>query len=212
MGSGLGQSFFLEVTLSSGQVEWSASPGSHSFEVHSCEQFRRIVHLEVDVGQNIPRGKTHSFQDTLCLVSEEWPRVGNGLDSYSSRDRLIHSRLHLVWCRRNGLGWGVVQAQQSGTVIPRGQTHSLQATPCLVSEEWPRVGNSPGQSFLRADSFSPGYTLFSVGGMAQGKEWYKHFSRADSFSPGYTLFSVGRIAQGGKWSRFRNQKQSFFLG
>jgi hypothetical protein len=37
MGSGLGQSFFLAVTLSSGQVEWFASPGSHSFEVHSCE-------------------------------------------------------------------------------------------------------------------------------------------------------------------------------
>jgi hypothetical protein len=126
--------------------------------------------------------------------------------------RLILSRLHLVWCRRNGPGWGVVQAQQSGTVIPRGQTHSLQVTLCLVSEEWPRVGNSPGQSFLRADSFPPGYTLFSVGGMAQGKEWSIHFSRADSFFPGYTLFSVGRMAQGGKWSRFRNQKQSFFLG
>jgi hypothetical protein len=38
--------------------------------------------------------------------------------------RLILSRLHLIWCRRNGLGWGVVQAQQSGTFIPRGQTHS----------------------------------------------------------------------------------------
>jgi hypothetical protein len=43
MGSGLGQSFFLAVTLSSGQVEWFASPDSHSFEVHSCEQFRRMV-------------------------------------------------------------------------------------------------------------------------------------------------------------------------
>jgi hypothetical protein len=73
--------------------------------------------------------------------------------------RLILSRLHLVWCRRNGPGWGVVQAQQSGTVIPRGQTHSLQVTLCLVSEEWPRVGNSPGQSFLRVDSFPPGYTV-----------------------------------------------------
>jgi hypothetical protein len=45
--------------------------------------------------------------------------------------RLIFSRLHLVWCRRNGLGWGVVQAQQSGTVIPQGKTHSLQVTLCL---------------------------------------------------------------------------------
>ena len=44
-----------------------------------------------------------------------------------------------------------------------------------MSEECPRVGNSPGQSFLRADSFPPGYTLFSVGGMAQDKEWSKHF-------------------------------------
>jgi hypothetical protein len=61
------------------------------------------------------------------------------------------------------------------TVIPRGQTHSLQVTLCLVSEEWPRVGNSPGSAIkdsysLRADSFSPGYTLFSVGRMAQGGE------------------------------------------
>jgi hypothetical protein len=61
------------------------------------------------------------------------------------------------------------------TVIPRGQTHSLQVTLCLVSEEWPRVGNSPGSTIR--DSYS---------------------SRADSFSPGYTLFSVGRMAQGGE--------------
>jgi hypothetical protein len=57
MGSGLGQSFFLAVTLSSGQVEWSASSGSHSFEVHSCEQFRRIVRLEVDIGQTFLKGR-----------------------------------------------------------------------------------------------------------------------------------------------------------
>jgi hypothetical protein len=43
MGSGIGQSFFLAVTLSTGQVEWSASPGSHSLEVQTCEQFRRII-------------------------------------------------------------------------------------------------------------------------------------------------------------------------
>ena len=91
------------------------------------------------------------------------------------------------------------------TVIPRGQTHSLQVTLYLVSEEWPKVGNSPGQSFLRVDSFPLGNTLFSVGGMAQGKEWSKHFSRENSFSLGYTLFSVGGMAQGEKWSRLRNQ-------
>jgi hypothetical protein len=61
------------------------------------------------------------------------------------------------------------------TVIPRGQTHSLQVTLCLVSEEWSRVGNSPSSTIM--DSYS---------------------SRADSFSLGYTLFSVGRMAQGGE--------------
>jgi hypothetical protein len=57
------------------------------------------------------------------------------------------------------------------TVIPRGKTHSLQVTLCLVSEEWPRVGSSLGSAIedsysSRADSFSPGYTLFSVRRMA----------------------------------------------
>jgi hypothetical protein len=40
----------------------------------------------------------------------------------------------------------------------------------------------------RADSFFPGYTLFSVGGMAQGGEW----------SVLHTLFGVGGMAQGGE--------------
>jgi hypothetical protein len=68
-----------------------------------------------------------------------------------------------------------------------------------------------GQSFLRADSFSPGCTLFSAGGMAWGGEWSKFsnqgqtFLRADSFSPGCTLFSAGGMAQGGEWSRLRNR-------
>jgi hypothetical protein len=84
MGSGLGQSFFLAVTLCSGQVEWSASPGSHSFEVHSCEQFRRIIRLEVDAGQTFLEGRL-ILSRLHFLVSEEWPRVGNGPDSYSSR-------------------------------------------------------------------------------------------------------------------------------
>jgi hypothetical protein len=39
MGNGLGQSLFLRVT----QEDESASPDSHSFEAHSCEQFRRMV-------------------------------------------------------------------------------------------------------------------------------------------------------------------------
>jgi hypothetical protein len=124
--------------------------------------------------------------------------------------RLILSRLHLVWCQRNGPGWGVVQAQQSGTVIPRGQTHSLQVTLCLVSEEWPRVGNSPGHSFLRADSFPPGYTLFSVGGMAQGKEW-SNISRGQTHSLQVTLCLVSeewpRVGNG-PGSKIRNNPSS----
>jgi hypothetical protein len=51
-----------------------------------------------------------------------------------------------------------------------GQIHSLQVALCLVPEEWSRFSNQ-GQTFLRVDLFSPGYTLSSVGGMAQGGEW-----------------------------------------
>ena len=81
MESGLGQSLFLAVTPSSVQVEWSSSLGSHSFEVHSCEKFRRIDRFGGWCRTDIPWGKTHSLQVTLCLVSEEWPRVGNGPSS-----------------------------------------------------------------------------------------------------------------------------------
>jgi hypothetical protein len=35
--------------------------------------------------------------------------------------------------------------------------------------------------------------------------------RVDSFSPGYTLFSVGGMTQGGEWSRLRNQDSYSFL-
>ena len=68
-----------------------------------------------------------------------------------------------------------------------------------------------GQSFLRADSFSPGCTLFSAEGMAQGGEWSRFsnqghaFLRVDSFSPSYTWSSVRRMAQGGEWSRLINR-------
>ena len=41
--------------------------------------------------------------------------------------------------------------------------------------------------------------------MAQGGEWFRQlFLRADSFSPDYTLSSVGGMAQGGEWSRLIN--------
>jgi hypothetical protein len=61
----------------------------------------------------------------------------------------------------------------AGQTFLEGYTFSPGCT--LVSKEWPRVGNSPGSAIR--DSYS---------------------SRADSFSPGYTLFSVGRMAQGGE--------------
>jgi hypothetical protein len=118
--------------MSSGQVEWSASSGSHSFEVHSCEQFRRMVHFG---------------------------------------------------------GW-------YRTVI------SIR--------KW------SGQSFLRANSFSPSYTMFSAGGMAQLSEWSRFnnqgqaFPRIDLFYPGCTMFSAEGMAQLGEWSRFINQRQLFF--
>jgi hypothetical protein len=60
----------------------------------------------------------------------------------------------------------------SGQLLLEGR---LILSPCLVSEEWPRVGSSPSSAIRdsyssRADSFSPGYTLFGVEGMAQGGE------------------------------------------
>jgi hypothetical protein len=58
----------------------------------------------------------HFLQVTLCLVSEEWPRVGN---SPGSTIKDSHSL---------------------------GKTHSLQVSLCLVSEEWPRVRNGPNIS------------------------------------------------------------------
>jgi hypothetical protein len=116
-GNGLGQSFILTVTLSSGQEEWYASSGSHSFEVHSCEQFQRMVRfggwcrIVISLGNGSDShslGQTHSLQVALCLVPEKSPREVNGPGS-TIRER--HSL---------------------------GQTHSLQVAFCFVSEEWPR--------------------------------------------------------------------------
>ena len=45
--------------------------------------FKESSILEVDAGQAFLEGYT--FSPGYTLVSEEWPRVGNGLDSYSSR-------------------------------------------------------------------------------------------------------------------------------
>jgi hypothetical protein len=67
-----------------------------------------------------------------------------------------------------------------------------------------------GQSIPREDSFSPGCTFFSAGGMVQIGKWCRfinqgqEFPREDSFSPGCTLFSAGGMAQIGEWSRLIN--------
>jgi hypothetical protein len=91
-GNGLGRSFFLAVTLSSDQVELSASPSSHSFKVHSCEQFRRMVcfggwcRIVISTrkwyGQSIPRAD--SFYPGCTMISVEgmaqlgeWSRFSN---------------------------------------------------------------------------------------------------------------------------------------
>jgi hypothetical protein len=85
-GNGRGQSFFLAVSLSSGQVEWLASSSSDSFEVHSCEQFRRMVRFGgrcrtvISLGEGLDShslGKTHSLQVALCLVPKEWSKLSN---------------------------------------------------------------------------------------------------------------------------------------
>jgi hypothetical protein len=100
-GNGLGQSFFLAVTLSSGQVEWSASSGIHSFKVHSCEQFQRMVHFWRLVqdnhfhrkwsGQSFPR--EDSFSPGFTMISAEgmaqlgeWSRFSNQGQEFPRED------------------------------------------------------------------------------------------------------------------------------
>jgi hypothetical protein len=45
------------------------------------------------------------------------------------------------------------------TVIPQGKTHSLQVTLCLVSEKWPKVGNSPGSEIRDSHSLGKTHSL-----------------------------------------------------
>jgi hypothetical protein len=45
--------------------------------------FEELSVLEVDTGQTFLEGYT--FSPGYTLVSEEWPRVGNGSDNYSLR-------------------------------------------------------------------------------------------------------------------------------
>jgi hypothetical protein len=83
-------------------------------------------------------------------------------------------------------------------------------------EEWFSLEVGARQSFPRADSFSPSFTIISARGMAQLGEWSRFinqgqaFPRADSFSPGCTMISAKGMAQLGEWYRIRNQGHLFF--
>ena len=153
MRSGLEQSFFLAVTLSSGQSRMVCLAGQSFFRISQLwavsknHPFWRLM-------QDRHSSRADSFFPGYTLFSVGgMAQGGEWSGQLLLKGRLILSRLHLVWCWRNGPGWGVVQAQQSGTVIPRGQTHSLQVTLCLVSKEWPRVGNGPGLEIRNNPSF-----------------------------------------------------------
>jgi hypothetical protein len=106
IGNGLGRSLFLRVT----QEDWPASP-NRDFPLwltwgKVC--FGGWCRTVISLGNGPDShslGHIHSLQVALCLMSEEWPKVGNGLGS-AIRDK--HSL---------------------------GKTHSLQVTLCLVSEE-----------------------------------------------------------------------------
>jgi hypothetical protein len=94
--------------------------------------------------------------------------------------------------------------------LPRQEFILLKFTVVSSFEEWSILEVGVGQSFPRAESFSPSFILFSAGGMAQLSEWSRfnnqeqEFPRVDSFSLGCTLFSVKGMAQISEWSRLRN--------
>jgi hypothetical protein len=100
------------------------------------------------------------------------------------------------WCRT------VISLGNGLDIHFLGRIHSLQVALCLVPEEWPKFNNQ-GQAFLRADSFSPGCTLFSAGGMAQGGEWSRLINQ-DNYSslleknspdsPSLMFYSEGRCS------------------
>jgi hypothetical protein len=61
----------------------SFSPGCTLFSAGGMAQIGEWSRFN-NQGQALPRAdslQVHSLQDALCLVSEEWPRVGNGPSS-----------------------------------------------------------------------------------------------------------------------------------
>jgi hypothetical protein len=65
-------------------------------------------------------------------------------------------------------------------------------------KEWSILEVDVGKTFLKGYTFSPGYTLVSEEWPKVGNGLDSYSSREDSFSLGYTLFSVRRMAQGGE--------------
>jgi hypothetical protein len=145
-GNGLGQSFFLEVTLSSGQVEWSASPGNHSFEVHSCEQFRRMVRFGgwcktiISIGNGTDShslGKTHSLRGFIVISARGMAKLGE-------------------WSRFNN----------QGQAFPRADSFSLGCTMISVGGmaqlgEWSRLRNQGHySSMLGKNSLDSPWMMF----------------------------------------------------
>ena len=83
----------------------------------------------------------------------------------------------------------------------------------LLSTQIISCTSNQGQSFLREDSFSPGYTLFSVRGMAQGEEWSKHFFGFIHFVQGalYLVQEEWPRVRNGSGSKIRNSISSLFM-
>jgi hypothetical protein len=79
MGSGLGKSLLLRVT----QEDWPASPDNDFplWLTWGMVYFGGWCRTVISFGNGLDShslGQIHSLQDALCLVLEEWPKVGNG--------------------------------------------------------------------------------------------------------------------------------------
>jgi hypothetical protein len=122
MGNGLGKSLFLRVT----QEDWPASSDSDfplwlTWGMVCFGGWCRIVISLGNGSDSHSLGKIHSLQVALCLVPEEWSRVGNGPGS-AIKDKHSLGKIHslqvtLCLVSRNGPGWGMVQAQKSGQLF-----------------------------------------------------------------------------------------------